>query len=88
MKSRPEGVFAPGHLGELTQVVPFEMVDEVLGECGAVQQRQPSTASGNWAMGAGTGTCRSGACSPSQPSGLRVVSEGPEQQQDRRVRSH
>lgn len=34
-----EGVFAPGHLGELTQIVPFEMVDEVLTECGAVQQR-------------------------------------------------
>ncbi|GAA3887741.1 hypothetical protein GCM10022207_63920 [Streptomyces lannensis] len=27
-----EGVFAPGHLGELTQIVPFEMVDEVLAE--------------------------------------------------------
>ncbi|WP_286329500.1 IS4 family transposase [Streptomyces sp. MBT84] len=26
-------------MGELTQVVPFEMVDEVLAECGAVQQR-------------------------------------------------
>ena len=24
------GRFAPGHLGELTQQVPFEMVDEVL----------------------------------------------------------
>src|SRR5262249_57389496 len=24
-----EGVFAPGHLGELTQIVPFEMVDDV-----------------------------------------------------------
>ncbi|MGW1617502.1 transposase domain-containing protein [Streptomyces sp. NPDC002285] len=34
-----EGVFAPGHLGELTQIVPFEMVDEVLAGCGAVQQR-------------------------------------------------
>nr|WP_199815184.1 IS4 family transposase [Streptomyces novaecaesareae] len=34
-----EGVFAPGHLGELTQIVPFEMVDAVLAECGAVQQR-------------------------------------------------
>jgi alkylation response protein AidB-like acyl-CoA dehydrogenase len=22
------GVFAPGHLGELTQIVPFEMVDQ------------------------------------------------------------
>lgn len=26
------GVFAPGHLGELTQVVPFELVDAVLAE--------------------------------------------------------
>ncbi|MEV0535548.1 transposase domain-containing protein [Kitasatospora sp. NPDC050463] len=35
-----EGVFAPGHLGELTQIVPFEMVDDVLAECGAVQLRR------------------------------------------------
>jgi len=34
-----KGRFAPGHLGELTQVVPFEMVDEVLAEAGAVQSR-------------------------------------------------
>lgn len=33
------GVFAPGHLGELTQQVPFELVDAVLAETGAVQQR-------------------------------------------------
>ncbi|MDQ4040038.1 MAG: IS4 family transposase [Actinomycetota bacterium] len=33
------GRFAPGHLGELTQVVPFEMVDAVLGETGKVQAR-------------------------------------------------
>ena len=26
------GRFAPGHLGELTQQVPFEMVDAVLEE--------------------------------------------------------
>jgi hypothetical protein len=32
-------VFAPGHLGELTQVVPFEMVDDVLASTGAVQVR-------------------------------------------------
>ncbi|TQS44114.1 IS4 family transposase [Cryptosporangium phraense] len=31
--------FAAGHLGELTQQVPFEMVDEVLAETGAVQAR-------------------------------------------------
>jgi len=34
-----EGVFAPGHLGELTQIMPFEMVDAVLAECGATQRR-------------------------------------------------
>ncbi|MGY3676566.1 transposase domain-containing protein [Streptomyces sp. TE33382] len=33
------GVFAPGHIGELTRIVPFEMVDEVLAEAGAVQRR-------------------------------------------------
>ncbi|WP_432020287.1 IS4 family transposase [Streptomyces sp. 1222.5] len=34
-----EGVFAPGHLGELTRIVPFEMVDAVLTETGAGQRR-------------------------------------------------
>ena len=33
------GVFAPGHLGELTQVVPFELVDGVLADAGAAQRR-------------------------------------------------
>jgi hypothetical protein len=33
------GVFAPGHLGELTQIVPFEMVDEALAATGTVQTR-------------------------------------------------
>ncbi|WP_433528918.1 IS4 family transposase [Micromonospora sp. CA-263727] len=33
------GRFAAGHLGELTQQVPFEMVDAVLAETGAVQSR-------------------------------------------------
>ena len=33
------GVFAPGHLGELTRLVPFEMVDEVLAATRRVQQR-------------------------------------------------
>jgi hypothetical protein len=33
------GRFAPGHLGELTQIVPFEMVDQALAETGAVQAR-------------------------------------------------
>ena len=33
------GVFAPGHLGELTRVVPFELVDAVLEEAGARERR-------------------------------------------------
>jgi Insertion element 4 transposase N-terminal/Transposase DDE domain len=33
------GVFAPGHLGELTQIVPFDLADAVLAETGAVQRR-------------------------------------------------
>jgi len=32
------GRFAPGHLGELTQQVPFEMVDAVLAETRATQR--------------------------------------------------
>ena len=34
-----DGVFAPGHLGELTQIVSFDMVDAVLAEHGGLQQR-------------------------------------------------
>lgn len=33
------GRFTPGHLGELTQQVPFEIVDEVLASTGRVQAR-------------------------------------------------
>ena len=33
------GVFAPGHLGELTQVVPFELVDEALSLAGGRERR-------------------------------------------------
>ena len=33
------GRFAPGHLGELTQQVPFELVDAVLAQTGRVQSR-------------------------------------------------
>jgi len=33
------GVFAPGHLGELTQIVPFEMVDEALAATNSAQIR-------------------------------------------------
>ncbi|MBM0238702.1 IS4 family transposase [Micromonospora sp. ATA32] len=34
-----KGVYAPGHLGELTRIVPFEMVDAVLAETGRTQRR-------------------------------------------------
>ncbi|WP_226363566.1 IS4 family transposase [Pseudonocardia abyssalis] len=33
------GCFAPGHLGELTRIVPFEMVDAALVETHSVQRR-------------------------------------------------
>jgi len=33
------GVFAPGHLGELTRYLPFELVDDVLEQTGTVQRR-------------------------------------------------
>ncbi len=32
-------VFAPGHIGELTQVIPPELVDAVLDETGAREHR-------------------------------------------------
>ncbi|HEY2287971.1 MAG TPA: transposase domain-containing protein, partial [Streptosporangiaceae bacterium] len=33
------GAFAPGHLGELTRVIPFELVDAVLEEAGGRERR-------------------------------------------------
>jgi hypothetical protein len=33
------GVFAPGHLGELTRVVPFELVDDVLAQTQTQEKR-------------------------------------------------
>ncbi len=33
------GVYAPGHVGELTQYLPFELVDDVLETTGTVQRR-------------------------------------------------
>jgi Insertion element 4 transposase N-terminal len=33
------GVFAPGHLGELTQYLPFELVDDVLEQTRTMQRR-------------------------------------------------
>ncbi|HEY9244716.1 MAG TPA: IS4 family transposase [Streptosporangiaceae bacterium] len=37
--SAAAGVFAPGHLGELTRFMPFELVDAVLAEHRATEQR-------------------------------------------------
>jgi hypothetical protein len=34
------GVFAPGHLGELTRIVPFEMADAVLEEASGARERR------------------------------------------------
>jgi hypothetical protein len=34
-----EGEYAPGHLGELTQYLPFELVDDVLAQTRTVQRR-------------------------------------------------
>jgi hypothetical protein len=34
-----DGVFAPGHLGELTRQLPFELVDDVLERVGGGQRR-------------------------------------------------
>ncbi len=33
------GAFGPGHLGELTQIVPFGLADAVLEEAGATERR-------------------------------------------------
>ena len=33
------GAYVPGHLGELTQLLDFHLVDAVLAETGAVQRR-------------------------------------------------
>lgn len=33
------GVFAPGHLGELTRVIPFEVVDAALESAGGKERR-------------------------------------------------
>ena len=34
------GVFAPGHLGELTQVIPFDLVDDIEAAVDAVPPGQ------------------------------------------------
>ncbi|MBG0818174.1 IS4 family transposase [Planomonospora sp. ID82291] len=34
-----DGIYAPGHLGELTQQIPFELVDAVLADSKATQRR-------------------------------------------------
>ncbi|UWZ33441.1 IS4 family transposase [Dactylosporangium roseum] len=54
--SVPVGVFAAGHLGELTRAVPVELVDAVLAETGRVQRRVrrlPSRVVVYWLLGLG-----------------------------------
>src|SRR3954454_128309 len=33
------GIYAPGHIGELTQYLPFELVDDLLSQTKTVQHR-------------------------------------------------
>src|ERR1017187_7256740 len=50
------GRFAPGHLGELTQFAPFELVDDVLAETKTVQRRLrglPARAGGGFVLALG-----------------------------------
>src|SRR5690349_1577142 len=49
------GVFAPGHLGELTQYLPFELVDDVLEQTRTVQRRLRACPRGPGVFPAGAG---------------------------------
>ena len=52
------GAFAPGHLGELTQIVPFEIFNEVLAETRSVQRRLRQFLAGGGVSAAGGGVVR------------------------------
>lgn len=58
------GRFAPGYVGELTRIVPFEMVDAVLVETGTVQKRLRICPHGWWST-----CCWPLACSPNSDMG-------------------
>src|SRR5262249_23259819 len=71
------GVFAPGHLGELTHYLPFELVDDVLARTGTVQRRLrllPARAGGGFLLGRGVFPCpgcgRGGGGRGAGPGGL------------------
>ena len=62
------GVLAPGHLGELTRYLPFELADDVLEGTGTVQKRMRvlpsragSTSCSRWRCSPGSATCGCGA---------------------------
>ena len=63
------GALAPGHLGELTRYLPFELADDVLEGTGTVQKRMralPSRAGillldPRWRCSPGSATCGCGA---------------------------
>ena len=59
------GVFAPGHLGELTQIVPFEMVDAGAGG----DRHDPGRVCGCCRRGWWSTCCWPGACSLSWATG-------------------
>ena len=54
------GVFAPGHLGELTQYLPFELVDDVLEQTRTVQRRLRAALAGRGVLRARAGRCSRG----------------------------
>src|ERR1700683_1137029 len=67
------GVFAPGHLGELTQYLPFELVDDVLEQTRTVQRRlRLLPARGGGCFGVGHADRRAG-----RPGFAGAVGEGP-----------
>ena len=51
------GVFAPGHLGELTQIVPFEMAGQALAATGTTRARLQVLPVAGGGLCAGAGGC-------------------------------
>jgi hypothetical protein len=62
------GVFAPGHPGELTRLIPFEFVDSVLEETRTRERRLRVPGSGCVSCQPGAGPGRTDRCPrPAQP---------------------
>jgi hypothetical protein len=58
--------FAPGHLGELTQHLPFEMIDQALTATGSVQTRVSRPGSGTCPPAWWSTSGRQAVCSPNR----------------------